>query len=358
MTGLKRKITVLAAVMTLPLYSCGNVLENGDMPVHTETSYTTAAPVTEAPPETTTVTAQTEAESKTEKTSQTTKKAKVTTSATTTTAAETTAAPEQDPDAYPHYRSITVYCVEDVNYIFTDNPDERCAPGSITKLLTASVALHNLSPDTVLTVGTEQELVHPGSSVCGIQQGQQAKLSDLITGMLMPSGSDAAYTVAVSTARALCPDKELSDTEAIDLFCEKMNEFAAGIGMTNTHFINPEGWDDPNHYTTASDLTVLAQYAINVPEIRAVTSSSTATVTFETGETFNWKSTNYFLHPYSRFYDERSIGMKTGTTLSAGNCFVGAFVIDGKTYITTVLGCYSDVDRFEITARLLREKIK
>lgn len=83
-------------------------------------------------------------------------------------------------------------------------------------------------------------------------------LEDLLTGMLMASGNDAAYTIAVSVARKLNSNKYLRDYEAVQYFCTLMNDLANNIRMTNSHFVNPDGWDDYEQYTTTEDLIKLA----------------------------------------------------------------------------------------------------
>ena len=92
-----------------------------------------------------------------------------------------------------------------------------------------------------------------GSSLCLIRPGHKLKLYDLLTGMLMASGNDAAYTVAVTTARAVKTDTAKTDAQAVAYFSELMNSYASSIGMKDSHFTTPEGWDDASQYTTVSD---------------------------------------------------------------------------------------------------------
>lgn len=260
-----------------------------------------------------------------------------------------------EPITSPSCKSSMLYCVDDSRLIYKDRIDDHIAPASITKLLTASVALYYLSPDTVITVGSEQSLVKPYSSLCLIQQGHRLKLYDLLTGMLMASGNDAAYTVAVSTARAVYPDIYMTDSEAVQYFSGLMNDFAKMIGMQNSHFVNPEGWDDYNQYTTVSDLLILAKYAISVPEIREITGTYQKYVVFDSGENVTWTNSNNMLNPNSPYYCPNAVGLKTGTTDNAGNCLIGVFSKNEKMYISVVVGCNTNADRYNLTLKLLND---
>lgn len=253
----------------------------------------------------------------------------------------------------PACKAAAFACVDDEKLLYYDNINERIAPASLTKLLTASVALHYLSPDTIITVGSEQNLVKSGSSLCLIRPGHRLKLYDLLTGMLMASGNDAAYTVAVATARAVKPDASMNDVQAVDYFAELMNEYANTLEMNNSNFVNPEGWDDANQYTTVSDLLKLAAYAFSVPEIKTITGTYQKYVVFVSGENITWTNSNALLNPNSVYYCADAVGMKTGTTANAGNCLIAAFERNDKTYISAVIGCNSNSERYELTLKIL-----
>lgn len=248
--------------------------------------------------------------------------------------------------------SRALYCVDDKEMLVGENTDAAIAPASLTKLLTAAVALRYADANEVFTVGTERELVNVESSVCLIQQGHMLKLYDLISGMLLVSGNDAAYTAAVNIARNVSGNAGLTDKQAVRYFCGLMNDLAAELGMDGSHFEDPDGWDNAKHYTTVSDLVKLAEYALTVPEIREIASVHERYVVFESGENITWTNSNRLLDPDDRFYCGEAIGLKTGTTDKAGHCLIGAFAKDGKTYITVVAGCGSDDERYERTLEL------
>lgn len=250
-------------------------------------------------------------------------------------------------------KAYGIYCVESGELSAGENTDVHIAPASLTKLLTACTALYYIDPDEILTVSSEQDMVPEHSSLCLILEGHCLKLRDLIAGMLMVSGNDAAYTVAVSTVRMLAADP-IGDRECVERFCDLMNAFADNIGMKDSHFATPDGSDTENQYTTVSDLIKLAEYALTVPVIREIVSEHQKYVVFESGENITWTNSNKLLDPDSPFYSEYAVGMKTGSTAKAGNCLIAAFEKEGKTYITAVAGCISDSGRYKVTLSLLR----
>lgn len=257
----------------------------------------------------------------------------------------------QSPTCY----SAVLYCVDDDTTLYNDNGSGQTSPASLTKLLTAVTVLKYVNPDDIVTVGSEQYLVNAGSSLCYIGIGQRLTVYDLLTGMLMSSGNDAAYTAAVYTARAVYSQEELSDDAAVQRFCELMNDTAADLGMKNSHFTTPDGWDSYDQYTTAQDLALLARYALNIPEIGEIVGKYQKYVVFESGENITWTNSNLLLNPNSGYHRANAIGMKTGTTANAGCCLVAAFEINNKTYITVVTGCNTNDDRYSLTLKLVDE---
>lgn len=252
------------------------------------------------------------------------------------------------------YKACALYCVDDNELMVGENVDDKIAPASLTKLMTASVALRYFKADDVITVGSELSMVQPDSSLAMIAAGQKLKMYDLLTGLLLPSGNDAAYTIAVSTARKASGRESMTDEHAVEYFCDLMNDLARELGMDSTHFADPDGWDDDAHYTTVSDLVKIAKYALTVPEIREIVAIPEKTVTFETGEVANWTNGNVFLHPeWEEYYRCEVIGMKTGSTDNAGYCLITAFVKNQKTYITVVVGSESWEDRNDKTLQLI-----
>lgn len=205
--------------------------------------------------------------------------------------------------------------------LWAKNADSKVYPASLTKLLTAYTALQYVPKTTIFTVGSEQKLVNPQSSLCLIQEGHRLTLYDLICGMLMASGNDAAYTIAVNTAKYVY-GKTITDTKAVKLFCGLMNQTAEKIGMRYSNFCNPDGWDNANHYTTVNDLLQLSLCAYKNNDIRTIAGQAEKYVVFSSGQNVTWENTNLLLHSSSKYYFPYATGLKTGTTDNAGNCLI------------------------------------
>lgn len=253
--------------------------------------------------------------------------------------------PETIPEKTAMQKSAVLYCVEDDEILAEENTEEYIATASLLKVLTASVALHYVSSDKVFTVGTEQLLVPPHSSLALVQKGHKLSLYDLITGMLLPSGNDAAYTVAVSVAREV-GGSDMSDKEAVEYFTDLMNRFAWDLGARHSNFTTPDGSDDENQYSTVSDMLLIAKYAITVPEIREISALSHKDVTFASGEWMPWDNSNKLINPNSEYYCPEAIGLKTGSTDDAGLNLIAVFKHNDKTYIVIVTGCESISERY------------
>ena len=331
-----KKIFTASTLILLLLTSCGKVPESTEV-LSTETE-SSSVPETES---------QTESETETE-----TESESETVSETETSSEQ---AESETQPAYPECKSAAFYCLEEDNLLYSSNLDAHIAPASLTKLLTASVALYYIHSDEVFTVGSEVSMIQPGASISFIASGQKLKLYDLITGMMLVSGNDAAYTIAVDTARALNPSEQLNDTQAVEYFCSQMNAFAETIGMKDSHFTTPDGWDDENQYTTAEDLLTLTKYVLTVPELKEIIRTEQKYVVFVSGENITWTNSNKLLNSESPYYCKEAIGVKTGTTPNAGNNLIAAFEKNEKTYLSIAAGCNSDNDRYELTRKLFAD---
>ena len=231
--------------------------------------------------------------------------------------------------------------------LYSIGADAKIAPASLTKMVTACVAIENLPLNTVITVGSELSLVPKNSSLAYIYKGQRIKLSDLLTGMLLCSGNDAAYAVAANVARYASKNNSMTDREAIDYFCDMMNDYAQKIGAQNTCFKTPDGFDEDGQYSTVSDLALITAHAMKNETIAEIASTHYAKIIFESGETAKWTNTNELLNPKSSYYTYYVTGFKTGGTVKAGKCLSATFIADGVEYIAIVLGCDDNASRYE-----------
>lgn len=231
--------------------------------------------------------------------------------------------------------------------IYEKEAQKRIHPASLAKVLTAITALSYVPSHTVFTVGSEQDLVPARSSLCLIKKGQQLTLYQLLSGMLIASGNDAAYTVAVNTARFVMDRQGVSDREALSYFAALMNSVAKTAGAESSDFMTPDGFDSDGQYTTIRDLAIICRYALNFSEICEIVRCDNKYVVFQSGENVTWKNSNQLLNRESPYYYSKAIGMKTGTTPLAGKCLMAVAEIKGKSYISVVSGCNSEDSRYK-----------
>ena len=244
-----------------------------------------------------------------------------------------------------------LYEVESNRILYQKNIDALTAPASLIKLLTALTALEYCTPDQLFTVGDEIDLIAEDSSVCPLEKGWRLPLRQLLYGMMLPSGNDAAYCVAANVAktRKTFP----SAASAVQYFVGLMNQTAKDLGMTNTWVKSPDGYDAIGQYTTTRDLLTLARAALRNELIMSICSQFSVTFFLVDGTPVTWKSTNRYLNPADKFYDPRVYGMKGGFTDDAGCCLIAAFRQNGKNYLVIVMGAESYSARYEWATALI-----
>ena len=265
----------------------------------------------------------------------------------------TTTAPTKPPVTwmtFPADRELTARqyfvfdCEQGAFLTISGEENERIYPASVTKLFTAYVANQFLRPDQQITVNKAMDYVYPGSSLADLKRGDVVTTRQLVEGMLLPSGNDAAYVLAIASKGSP------------NAFVEEMNRQAEILGMTGAHFANPDGIHQDDHYMSFRDLALLGMLALEDPVIMQYAGVATDSVTIS-GETKQWKNTNELIHADSEYYCPYAIGLKTGQTPSAGSCLLSAFEYDGTTYIIGVFGCPQPEDRFADTLQLFNQTI-
>ena len=238
-----------------------------------------------------------------------------------------------------------VYCSGD--------PGEKLYPASITKLFTAWVALRFLPGDRTVTVGWELGMLEPGSSSAFLALDSRLTVEELILGMLLPSGNDAALVLAAAVGREISGDSKTTAREAVALFVEEMNRAAEEVGMNGTHFENPHGCHAENHYSCPEDLGLMAALAMEEPLIQRTVGLSQVTVTAKTGQIHTWTNTNRLVRHSSEDYCPEALGLKTGYTEAAGYCLLAAF--DGKRpMVVGVFGSDDSESRYAMALELYR----
>ena len=273
----------------------------------------------------------------------------------------TTQPPEPTWMTFPEDRALKaqqyfVYdCDTDEFLTISGTQDERIYPASITKLFTAFVAMQYIEPETQITAGDVLDLVAWGSSVAELEKGDVMTAEKLVEAMLLPSGNDAAYLLAEQAGRAMT-NQEVDAQTAVALFMEEMNEQAERLGMTGTHFVNPDGIHEDTHYTTFADLVQLGKLAIENESVMKYASVPKETVQLQAGSVL-WENTNALIDPQNKYYCPYAVGLKTGQTPMAGSCLLSAIQKDGKTWLIGVFGCPEIEDRFEDTLQLFTQSL-
>lgn len=198
--------------------------------------------------------------------------------------------------------------------LYAKNADVPRPIASITKLMTALVAVE-LCPDLGRRVTIRAEWTGAEGSSMYLKPGEELTLEGLLYGLLLSSGNDAAVAIAGACAGS------------VEEFVARMNERAAALGMTGTHFANPNGLDDPAHYSTAADMALLAREILQREELMRIVSTRSITVA---GRTLT--NHNKLLWRYSG-----CTGMKTGYTDEAGRTLVSSAQRDGQSLIVVTL---------------------
>ena len=214
--------------------------------------------------------------------------------------------------------------------LYQKNADVRLSPASTTKIITAITALDHFKLDDVLTV----QDTDPNEATMGLIRGEKLTLESLLYGLLVKSANDSALAIAQNYPGG------------VPKFVEAMNQKAASLGLVDTHFTNPMGFDDTNHYTTAYELSKITRLALKDPIIAKIVATRSITVSDTS---------------YTYFHELRNVnqllggipgvaGVKTGFTENAAECLVTLVKRNGHEIITVVLG---SKDRFSDTASLI-----
>ncbi len=234
-------------------------------------------------------------------------------------------------------KSYLLYDFSSNQILLDHNADERMEPASLTKLMTAyltfsAIRQGKLHLNQSVTVPQDAPRVTNGESRMLLKPGQTVTIDELLHGLIVQSGNDAAHLLAI----------EVGGNEA--QFVAMMNREAQRLGMKGTHFANPVGMPDAEHYSTARDLSILAAAVVrDFPEYYPI--FKLKEYTFNNVSQAN-RNRLLWLDPYAD-------GMKTGHTESAGFCLVGSALRDKRRLIAVVLGAASDSERASDSQKLL-----
>ena len=243
------------------------------------------------------------------------------------------------------FRESVVYDLTNDQMLYSYNATTAAYPASMTKLMTALVASKYVPMDYVITVGSEIYLTESNSSLSYIRPGYRMTMKDLITSLLLPSGCDSAYCIAVQTAKYLY-GYNLSNQTALNKFVNLMNQTAKELGCINTHFVNPSRFPYSDHYTCARDMALIAKQVYWNRTLRLIASWYRKTITIESGQTLTYDNSNKLLWHGSGYYYDYAMGMKTGTTSEAGCCLTAAAEKDGRALLVIIMGADWNRDRY------------
>lgn len=215
--------------------------------------------------------------------------------------------------------------------VYASNMHEKLYPASLTKLLTALVAIKYGSLDQILTATGAVNITEPGAVICGIKAGDSMTLEQALHLLLIRSGNDVANLIAENIA------------DSVEDFIALMNDEAAKLGATNSHFMNAHGLHHTDHYTTIYDIYLIFKEAVKYEAITQIIGQSSYSTTYKdkygSNKNISVSTTNaYFKQLYAAPQNVTILGGKTGTTNEAGNC-LGLYVKDtsGNPYIAVIL---------------------
>lgn len=230
-------------------------------------------------------------------------------------------------------RRYIVYDRISKSMIIGKNEDIKSAMASTTKIMTTIVILEKADLNETVTVSAKAG--GTGGSRLGLKRGDKASVRDLLYGLMLRSGNDAAVALAEHVGGSV---KE---------FAELMNEKASELGLTNTHFVTPHGLDDANHYTTALELAKLTDYAMDNETFAKIVGTKSITI-YINNQPRQINNTNELLGVLNGV-----VGVKTGFTNNAGRCLVTETKRNNMDIITIVLGADTKKDRTKDSVNLI-----
>lgn len=227
--------------------------------------------------------------------------------------------------------AAALFNLKTLDTIYAKNVNEQLHPASLTKVMTALVAIKYGSPDQMLTASENVKVTEPGAVLCGINPGDQMTLDQALHVLLLLSANDVAILIAEGVAGS------------VEEFVRLMNEEADAIGATNCNFTNPNGLTEEGHYMTAYDLYLIFQEALQYDLFNQIIQMPAYTSTYKdrngNDKALDIKTSNRYLRGnYEMPSNVTIIGGKTGTTTAAGSCLVLlSRSSDGTPYISIIM---------------------
>jgi len=246
-------------------------------------------------------------------------------------------------------RSYALYNIESGKVLVSHNGDQQVPIASTTKLMTAYLVIKygTLTDSTVAS----QFAIEAGGSVMGLQKGEQMTIHELLYGLLLPSGNDAAHTLAEYVGRKLLNTGQASAEDATARFVQEMNSEATRLNLLHTHFMDPAGLDDTG-YSSAIDLAKLMSVVAQDSTLYAIATTPTYVAHNVSGTISHpIQDSNRLITEFA--YEGAGIG-KTGFTPAAGHCLVATASRNHVTYVAVILSTYNTAaDASAVAARQL-----
>lgn len=222
--------------------------------------------------------------------------------------------------------------------IYGKDENKQTAMASTTKIMSAVIIVENCNLEDIVTVTAKAAGV--GGSRLGLHTDDKISVNDLLYGLMLRSGNDAAVALAIHTAGS------------VEEFANLMNQKAEVLGLTNTHFVSPHGLDNSEHYTTAYELAKITDYALKNETIAKIVKTKTTTISIN-GNLMQINNTNELLGNVEGVY-----GVKTGFTNNAGRCLVTSVKRGDMDLIIVVLGADTRKDRASDSMKLIEYAFK
>ena len=251
---------------------------------------------------------------------------------------ETEAAASSDTKPTINSRRYAVYDRLSGRCIYGKDENKQTAMASTTKIMTSIVVVENCNLDDIVTVTAKA--AGTGGSRLGLHTDDEIKVLDLLYGLMLKSGNDAAVALAIHTSGS------------VEEFAKLMNQKAEELGLKDTNFVTPHGLDNSEHYTTAYELAKITDYALKNETIAKIVKTKTATI-YINGNSMQINNTNELLGNVEGVY-----GVKTGFTNNAGRCLVTSVKRGDMDVIIVVLGADTRKDRAKDTMKLIEYAYK
>lgn len=247
--------------------------------------------------------------------------------------------------------SVLLYRLDDDKVLYNKNVKEKIKPASITKLFVIDYALNILDLEKEVTVGREIDLVKEGSSLAGLIKGETYKVSELIEGMLISSGNDAAYSLALECAREISANRSINEEKGIEIFLDSLSKYLSTNGYNNTKITEVSGFSY-NDYSSMSDVYKVTDKLLKNDFISNVVGLDGKTITSKNGKSTNIYNTNKFVNKSTAYYDKNISGVKTGSLKDYNNIII-RYNKNNKTYYIFVFGSSTDEDRYKDSVKIM-----